>query len=290
EEDITPGTEEITTAVSKARKIRITKFGPDKLPAGPELTGSKEIIIVEGRADVINLMKSGITNTVSVEGTNIPKSVVALTKKRGKVVIAFLDGDRGGDLIFRELMQVAKIDYLAKAPEGKEVEELTRREITKALQTRIPSDQALALVEGGKKAPTKKKLLRKPKKTLTKHVRTPRRATTRDAPPRRGRIAPRASIALDKIYQTKVSEIKDSFKAVMFDSKKEIVLECGVAELAKSLKTQEGVEAIIFDGVVTQRLVDLAVARKIKILIGAAVSDIDKRPATMKILTFSDVK
>ena len=84
--------------------------------------------------------------------------------------------------------------------------------------------------------------------------------------------------------------MKESFKAVMFNAKKEIVLECGVAELAKSLETQEDVEVIIFDGVVTQRLVDLAVKRKIKLLIGAAVSDIDKRPVTMKILTFSDVK
>ncbi len=290
EEDITPGTEEITTAVSKASQKRITKFGPDKLPAGPELTGSSEIIIVEGRADIINLMKSGITNTVAVEGTNIPKSVINLTKKRGKVVIAFLDGDRGGDLIFRELMQVAKIDYLAKAPEGKEVEELSRREITKALQTRIPADQAIALVEGVKKPSTKKKPLRKPKKTPTKDVRTPRRETTRKPPPRRERVVPRSPAALDKIYQTKVLEIKESFKAVMFNAKKEIVLECGVAELAKNLETQKDVEAIIFDGVVTQRLVDLAIRRKIKLLIGAAVSDIDKRTPTMKILTFSDVR
>ncbi len=76
----------------------------------------------------------------------------------------------------------------------------------------------------------------------------------------------------------------------MFNSKKEILLECGVAELAKKLEAQEEVDTIIFDGVITQRLVDLASKRKTKLLIGAAVSDIDKRPPTMKILTFDAVK
>ena len=118
EEDIAPGADEIKTAVTKGQRVPVSKFGPDKLPAGPDLAKSKEIIIVEGRADIINLIKCGITNTVAVEGTHVPKSISDLTKKRGKKVIAFLDGDRGGDLILRELMQVAKVDYIARAPEG----------------------------------------------------------------------------------------------------------------------------------------------------------------------------
>ncbi|MCK5389563.1 MAG: DNA primase, partial [Candidatus Thorarchaeota archaeon] len=161
EEDIAPGSDEITTAVTKGRKVSIAKYGPDNLPAGPELIGSKEIIIVEGRADVINLMKCGIKNTVAVEGTHVPKSIVGLTKKRGKKIIAFLDGDRGGELIFRELMQVAKVHYVARAPEGKEVEELTRREVIKALQTQIPAAKALALIKTRKTSPSRKKHLPK---------------------------------------------------------------------------------------------------------------------------------
>ncbi|MFW9943532.1 MAG: DNA primase DnaG, partial [Candidatus Sifarchaeia archaeon] len=118
EEEIAPGAGEITTAVTKARKGPIAKYGPDKLPAGPELTSSDEIIIVEGRADVLNLMKCGINNTIAVEGTHVPKTITDLTRKSKKKVIAFLDGDRGGDLILRELMQVARVDYIARAPEG----------------------------------------------------------------------------------------------------------------------------------------------------------------------------
>ena len=294
EEDIAPGAVEITSAVTQASgtvKKRITKFGPAKLPAGPDLADSKEIIIVEGRADIINLLKNGIANTIAVEGTNIPKSVATLTKKRGKTVITFLDGNRGGDLILRELMQVAKIDYIARAPEGKEVEHLTRREVTKALQTRIPADQALALVSGKKRTTSKNKPTRKTtKRSTTSKPAFPPREATRQPDPRRRRAPTRAPITVDEVYLEKVKEIRESFKAVLFDSGKKPIVECGVAELAKKLEEQETVETIVFDGVVTQRLVDLAAKRKAKLLIGAAVSDIEKRPATMKIFTFDDLK
>jgi DNA primase len=288
EEDISPGTEEITEAVSKHSKKGVGKYGPDKLPAGPELSGSREIIIVEGRADIINLMKSGISNTVAVEGTHVPKSISELTKKRGKTVIAFLDGDRGGDLILRELMQVAKIDYIARAPSGKEVEDLTRREITKALQTRIPAAKALALVSGKKTTTTRGK-----KRPLRRTEREPRE-DTRDAPrrgpPARARPAPRRKVPeIDEAYKEKIGEIKESFKAILFDSDKKVIVECGVAELAKTLEEQESVEAIVFDGVVTQRLVDTAVTKKTSLLVGAAIADLDTRPSGMKIFTFDDL-
>jgi DNA primase len=287
EEDISPGTEEITDAVSKAGRKPLGKYGPDKLPAGPELNGAKEIIIVEGRADIINLMKSGINNTVAVEGTNISKSIADLTKKRGKTIIAFLDGDRGGDLILRELMQMAKIDYIARAPDGKEVEELTRREVTKALQTRIPAAKALALVSG-KKAPTKGK-----KPPARKTSRAPREETVeeepRRRPPARSRAPARRVPEIDEIYRKKVDALKESFKATLFGEDKKEIIECGVAELAKTLEAQEAVAAIVFDGVVTQRLVDIAVTKKTSLLVGAAVADLEERPRGMTIVTFEDL-
>ncbi len=298
EEDIAPGSDEITTAVTKGRKVSIAKYGPDKLPAGPELTGSKEIIIVEGRADIINLMKCGIKNTVAVEGTNIPKSIVDLTKKRGKKIIAFLDGDRGGDLIFRELMQVAKVHYVARAPEGKEVEELTRREVIKALQTQIPAAKALALVKSRKSTFGKKKPI--PKKDVPpKKFDRPRRETRRsdDFPSRRDKPVPaarkkpirRQPVAVDEVYTSKIGTIKESFKAILFDDKKKVIAECGVADLAKKLEEQETVPAVVFDGVITQRLVDIATKKKTEILIGAAVADIKVKPNGLKIFTFEDL-
>ncbi|MCK4565949.1 MAG: toprim domain-containing protein, partial [Candidatus Thorarchaeota archaeon] len=299
EEDIAPGSDEITTAVTRGRKVSIAKYGPDNLPAGPELTGSKEIIIVEGRADVINLMKCGIKNTVAVEGTHVPKSIVDLTKKRGKKIIAFLDGDRGGELIFRELMQVAKVHYVARAPEGKEVEELTRREVIKALQTQIPAAKALSLVKSrkstfGKKKPIPKKDV--PPKKFDRTRREPRKSA--DFPSRRKGPVPAAKrkpptrrqpVAVDEVYASKIGEIKESFKAVLFDEKKKVIVECGVAELAKKLEEQESVPTVVFDGVITQRLVDIATKKNTKLLIGAAVADIEVKPNSLKIVTFDDL-
>ena len=297
EEDISPGTDEIKTAVIKASKVQVSKFGPDKLPAGPGLAKSREIIIVEGRADVINLIKCGIKNTVAVEGTHVPKSVVELTKKRGKRVIAFLDGDRGGDLILRELMQVAKIHYIARAPEGKEVEDLTRREVTKALQAQIPADQALALVKDRRASSAQKKRPTRPTRdTRTRRepkraddFRKPEMAEKRRAPPRRKPIARKAPVTVDEAYLSKIGDIKESFKALLFGEDKKVIVECGVAELAKTLEAQEEVPTIVFDGVITQRLVDIAGKKKTKLMIGAAVADIEKKPSTMKIVTFDDL-
>ncbi|MFW9846863.1 MAG: DNA primase DnaG, partial [Candidatus Thorarchaeota archaeon] len=222
EEEIAPGATEITTAVTKGRKGAIAKFGPDKLPAGPDLASSKEIIIVEGRADVLNLMKCGISNTVAVEGTHVPKSIAELTKKQGKKIIAFLDGDRGGDLILRELMQVAKVDYIARAPEGKEVEELTRREVTKALQAQIPADQALALVSGSKEGARKKQVRKTTRETRTRRTDTRRRTDDREdsryREPRRNRGPRRVSLEVDDIYLNKIDELKETFKAALFDT------------------------------------------------------------------------
>ena len=310
EEDIAPGSEEITSAVTKASKRNVAKYGLDKLPAGPELAGSKEIIIVEGRADIINLMKMGINNTIAVEGTRVPKTVIDLTKKRGMKTIAFLDGDRGGDLILRELMQVANVDYIARAPKGKEVEELSRRQVTKALQTRIPADQALALVSGRKtKAPAKTRRqprreeafrktgrtrttrTRTPERTRTTQARAPKRTTTKRAEtPRRGRTPKLSAENIDAAYIKAVTNVKESFKAILFGSDKKVLVECGVADLAKTLESQDSVDAVIFDGVVTQRLVDVANSKKVTLLIGAAKADIEKKPATMRVATFDDVE
>ena len=290
EEDISPGADEIKTAVTKGSKVPVSKFGPDNLPAGPDVAKSKEIIIVEGRADVINLMKCGITNTVAVEGTHVPKSISDLTKKRGKKITAFLDGDRGGDLILRELMQVAKVDYIARAPEGKEVEDLTRREVTKALQTQIPADQALALVQERRATPAKQK---RPTKKPTRTTRPQREPRKRDERPERRtpirRPARSEPIKVDEAYRAKIGDIKEAFKAILFDENKEVLVECGVAELAKTLEEQETVPAIVFDGVITQRLVDIASKKRTEFLIGAAVADIADKPDSMKILTFDDL-
>jgi len=133
---VLPDSSEITEEVAHSvRMMEITEYGNDRLPAGPSIEDSDEIIVVEGRADVLNLLKHGIKNAVALNGTNIPPTILELCKR--KVVTVFVDGDRGGDLIIKALSDVAEIDYVIKAPDGKEVEEITKKEIHQALRNKV---------------------------------------------------------------------------------------------------------------------------------------------------------
>ncbi|QGX96010.1 DNA primase [Haloplanus rallus] len=106
------------------------------LPAGPRVADADAVIVVEGRADVLTLLQYGVKNAVAVEGTNVPDTVADLTEER--TVTAFLDGDRGGELILRELAQVGDVDYVVFAPEGQSVEDLERHEVMSALRDKTP--------------------------------------------------------------------------------------------------------------------------------------------------------
>ncbi|UCH69615.1 MAG: DNA primase, partial [Candidatus Bathyarchaeota archaeon] len=148
-----PSTEEIFREVSEIlRAAKVEKYGPEGLAAGPEIEGSRDIILVEGRADVINLLRNGIENAIAVEGAKIPESIIKLCRDRE--VTALLDGDRGGDLILKELLQVTGVKYVARAPQGKEVEELSLKQIKTALNKKIPIEKIK-----GKKLRERQKIL-----------------------------------------------------------------------------------------------------------------------------------
>ncbi len=143
-----PDSKEISELVeTEVKSSIITTFGPENLPAGPEIANSNEIILVEGRADVVNLLRNDIENCIAVGGASgtIPKTIIDLINS--KETTLFIDGDRGGDIIAKNLMSVADVDFISKAPSGKEVEELTRKDIIKALRARMPVDQYFARVK-----------------------------------------------------------------------------------------------------------------------------------------------
>ncbi len=136
-EDIIPNSQAITEQIRQA--VRTAEISQYKgLSCGPDLLKSEDIIIVEGRADVVNLLKYGIKNTIAIEGSKIPDVIAELSKE--KTTTAFLDGDRGGELDLKKLLDIAEIDYVAHGPKGKEVEELTKKEVFKALRDKIPAD------------------------------------------------------------------------------------------------------------------------------------------------------
>jgi DNA primase len=241
-----PETEEIFREVSEILKTtKVETYGPDKLPAGPEVNSSKEIIIVEGRADVIVLLKLGIQNVIALEGVKVPETIIRLTRE--KEATAFLDGDHGGDLILKELLQVTSIKYIARAPSGKEVEDLTAKEIENALQNKIPIEE----VKGKKK---KRKKVLVPKEIV-------------DA----------------------ASKLKGTLEAILLNEQMKEVGRMPVSELADKIREAENVNTIVFDGVTTQRLIDVASEKNIKFLVAARISEVVKQPLNVNLLTFDEV-
>jgi DNA primase len=133
--------DELVDAVRQSVRVEdIAEY--EGYPAGPRVADSDAIVVVEGRADVLQLLKYGVKNAVAVEGTNVPEPVAELTRER--TVTAFLDGDRGGDLILKELGQVGSVDYVAHAPAGRSVEDLDREEVMDALRGKVPYEEVVA--------------------------------------------------------------------------------------------------------------------------------------------------
>ncbi len=285
EEDTIPESQELTNEVMQSAKVGdIAKYGPEDLPAGPEVEQATELIVVEGRADILNLLRCGITNTLALEGTNVPQTVIDISKQ--KEVTAFLDGDRGGDLILKELLQVAKIQFVARAPPGKEVEDLTKKELIKYLKSKIPLDKYLQEQEKKKKADKDKKN-KKPKK-FPQHG-PPSPQGPKPQPPVQAKKE-KSPVQIPLSLIKSINHLKETLQANLFDSDFKIIETLNVRELAdKLIETQRTVAAIVFDGVITQRLVDIAAEKNIKYLIGARTSSLSKVPTDLHIITFDRI-
>lgn len=131
------------TLKEESRAAKITEYGGEKLPAG-DLSGN-EIVVVEGRADVVNLLKNRVNNVIGMNGTKLPAEIAKLGEQ--KEITLFIDGDRGGKLIAKNVINNAKIAYVAVAPDGKEVEELAGKEILIALRKRFTVSEFLRRVD-----------------------------------------------------------------------------------------------------------------------------------------------
>jgi len=129
---------EISNEIKDSAKIAgIKEYGEEKLPCG-DISGDK-IIVVEGRADVLNLVRNGVNNVIAMNGTKLPKEIRELGQE--KEITLFVDGDRGGKLIVQNVIDNANIKYVAIAPDGKEVEELTGKEIFMNLRKKVPVNE-----------------------------------------------------------------------------------------------------------------------------------------------------
>lgn len=379
-DETVPESQELADEVRQSVRVdELTYYGKSRIPCGPNVLNSDAIIIVEGRADILNLLRYGIKNTICVGGTNIPPEVAELTKK--KTVTAFTDGDRGGELIIRELLQVADIDYVARAPDGKCVEDLVQKEIIRALRRKVPveqiiekygiqekenEDSACRLERVSKRkirAPeivpriAEKKLHKRVKvhrvssKTDTHEEEFPEEAeeTVSEKVPERipERPAEKVPVTAEKVearpvvakpavavravpatrvprgkpvaaekvpaikvpggeavrvspapsrqvtqvptspealrFRPHVEALKGTLTARFLDSEDKVIEEIAVRDLASRLKNyRDNVKSVVFDGVITQRLVDIASSNEIKNLVGVKIGNIAKVPADME--------
>jgi DNA primase len=283
-----PESQEITDEVKQAIRVEeMTYYGKDNIPAGPNVIDSDAIIVVEGRADVLNLLRYGIKNSIAVGGTNVPQAVADLCKK--KKVTAFTDGDRGGELIIKELLQVADIDFIARAPDGKGVEELVQKEIVRSLRQKIPVEQALEMYQiGGRRARSSAQ----PKRREEREVR-PRIVKAPVAKPRPVERQHRRKEVTNTVaneFKTHMEELNGTLSARLLDNNKKVIKEVTVRDLASSIKdVDNNVRCVVFDGVVTQRLVDIASEKEITDIIGAKVGNVTKIPADLNIASTNEI-
>ena len=249
-----PSVDEVFKEVGDTLKIgKVEKYSAEELPAGPALQSSKEIIIVEGRADIINLMRCGMLNTVALEGAKVPEAIKTLCKE--KEATALLDGDRGGDLIFKELLQVTDIKFVARAPRGKEVEELNCKEIFDALEAKMAIREGAAVKPEPPKPPRKEK----------------------------------QKVEVPKEIADVMKSLEGTLEAVLLNDKFEQIERLPVSQLAEKLQQAEGVDTIIFDGIITQRVVDIASEKNIKRIVASRVSDAVKPSLTVELMTSAEI-
>ncbi|TLX97849.1 MAG: DNA primase [Thaumarchaeota archaeon] len=242
--------------VESTKRARVVNYGIENLPAGPGVYTSDVVYLVEGRADVVLFLRAGIENVVALEGTSVPESIIELGKK--KRLIAVLDGDRGGDLIEKELGQVVRVEKVLRAPPGKEVEDLTPIEVLQLLKAeRLEPQQQ------------------------------PRGGRTTEREREREREEPAEPI-VEKTREIYPS-LNGTLEAVLLDEGLQEVGRFPISELVQKMESSNGARYLVFDGIITQRLVESASRVGVKGLIGHRTGEINNLPDGMRIGTFRDL-
>lgn len=277
---------DLLEAIRQSTKTEeLTYFGKERLPAGPNAMDSDAIIVVEGRSDVINLLKCGIKNTIAVEGTNIPKSIQDISSE--KVVTAFVDGDRGGELILKELLQVADVDFIARAPKGQEVEELTQKQIMKALRNKMPTEQYVEMFglsvqtadQKERESQRRRGDNHRPKQVEVTEKKERSEEAVREKKPQK------QLTELQEKMRVALKELGGTSKAVLVDETGGHVQDVAVRDLVNILREQEEgkIAGIVFDGIITQRILDIAAEKKIANLVASKLGSITKQPDNVDI-------
>jgi len=227
---------------------KLSTYGPSKLTCSSGVFDSKWVILVEGRADVINLLRAGYDNALAIEGAKIDESIKELCNDK-ETVVAFLDGDRSGGFILKELQSVVTLDYELQADSGVEVEELTPQRIDEILRP-IATE-----IRDGKPSPTLQNNDDKP-------------------------IAEMAT----KVFQN----LNETLEAVALDGDQNEVFKVPISEVVSKLSTQSGIKYLLLDGIITQRLLEGAKNAGVECVIGHRVAKLSNSDG-MTLKTFGDL-
>ena len=237
------------------KRAKVINYGLENLPAGPGVYSSELVYLVEGRADVVLFLRAGIENVVALEGTSVPDSIIELGKK--KRLIAVLDGDRGGDLIEKELGQVMHVEKVIHAPQGKEVEDLTPIDVINMLRAEKVEPAA-----------------------------QPRRQRQAEAPqPKSEEPDEPVVVKTRELYPN----LNGTLEAVLLDQGLQEIGRFPISELVQKMEGTSGAQYLIFDGIVTQRLVESAAKVGVKGIIGHRTGELNQVPDDVRIGTFRDL-
>jgi DNA primase len=277
---ISEGEEMLRDVYDASKPGKLTTFGKAQLACGTGVFESPYIILVEGRADVINLLRAGFDNSIAIEGAKIDETITNLTS--GKKVIAFLDGDRAADLILKELQGLVKIDKVFRAPTGKEVEECTPLEISEILKdvAETASEQLEVPVQQQQKSTRKPRAYGNNNSASAyqevSHSNTNNGENVNDDP--------QITSAVKEVYP----QINETLEALILDNSMQVLLKVPVSEIIKRLDSLEGARFLVMDGIITQRLIDAAYRAGIEYVVGHRMAELKKTPE-ITVRTFDQI-
>ena len=292
---ISEGEEMLKDVYDASKPGKLTTFGKAQLACGVGVYDSDWIILVEGRADVINLLRAGYDNAIAIEGAKIDETILKLTQ--GKRIIAFIDGDRAGDLILKELQGLVKIDKIYRAPSGREVEECTPLEISDILKDveeyiknihsiKFNPDNQIKINNNIHNSVNQNQINHVDTKYLTNNQQD--KVNMEISNTKKTTTINEEDEVISTIKQV-FPEINETLEAMIFDKSLKTILKVPVSDIVKKVFDIKGGKLLVIDGIITQRLVEAANKAGIQFIIGHRTSSLKKPINNIYIQTFSDI-
>jgi DNA primase len=228
---------------------------------------------------------------------------------QGKRTVAFIDGDRAGDLILKELQGLVDIDKVYRAPSGREVEECTPLEISEILKDveQLMKDR----INDTNTVPSNVQQIRNTHRVDNSQNQLNNQDQNNAFPYNRDFTnqsfnkhnnydsskqmqIPDSTVSKEdeevistvkKVFQ----ELNETLEAMGFDKSMKKIVKMPISEIMKKISSLKDVNLLILDGIVTPRLVEAATRSGIKYVIGHRTSNLKKVSPDVRVQTFSDM-